>query len=68
VQRVEIIGGVDQRKMRQRLREIAEKSVRIDIKLFRKETHVVTDIEKALEYTAGFVMLTLQNEVVDEPK
>jgi hypothetical protein len=65
---VQIIGSVDEGKVGQRLRKIAEKPIRIDVKLFREEADVVADIEQAFEYAAGLVIPALQDEIVHKPE
>ena len=50
----EIMRGVDQRDMRQRLREIAGLAPRLGIVFFRKQAEIVGDADHALEQACAF--------------
>src|SRR4051794_22647299 len=64
----EIQGGVDQRDMRERLREISELAFGARVIFLGEEPDIVPEREQPLEELAGVVASTHQHVVVREPE
>ena len=66
--RHDVEGGVHERKVRERLREVPEQALRPRVVLLRQQSDVVRKSEQALEEVVGVVVPTDQLEAVDEPE
>ena len=64
----QIMGGVDQRDVREGLRVIADLPSCDWIVFLGEETDIVPQREQSLEQRAGVIMPALQDVVVGEPK
>src|SRR5713226_10349981 len=60
--------GIDERKMCERLREVAELPVRDRVVLLGEQTDVAAQVEQPLEQLARLLDLALQREHVREPE
>src|ERR1700687_2597440 len=64
----QVESGVDERDMREGLREVPELTSEARVILLRQKADIVTQGQQALEQFTGFGDAPLQNEVVGEPK
>ena len=66
--RVEDQRGLDQRKVGEGLREVAELTERNRVVLLREQPDVVSQVEQALEQLARLPLFPLQGEDAGEPE
>src|SRR6476620_2335045 len=65
---VQVERGVDQRQMRECLREIAQLPARARIVLLRPQPDIVAQPQQPLEQRARLALAALQDQVVGEPE
>ena len=64
----QVVGGVDQRDVREGLRKVADLAGEARVVLLGEESDVVTQRKQVLEKLAGLLDASLQDEIVGQPK